>query len=486
MNSALMFIPVAIWLLLGFVGIVCAGLALVTLRSTRAAAEREQGQPVEPPVLTDAPQHPPASLKRRTLCLKWLLALGCGAVIAAVLGVWSTRPSVRYERNPVATWSDGRAAGLEPLIRRHCAPFVGQGKSVGLAVALVTPTNETIMTFGHPWLFSATPTSADTLFEIGSITKTFTALTLARQIEHGAVRLEEPVQELLPSGVQLPQDARGITLRQLTTHSSGFPRMPDHWSPVRGLGMLLCGTDPYAGYTEADLLSDVRTVKLESKPGTQASYSNFGMTLLGYLLRTNAGCSYETLVKREVCLPLDMKDTTITPNANQEPREAQGYRAVVRWGSLVFALRSAPWFRGNDLGGAGAIRSTAKDMLKYLEANMHPEGQPIDHAIDQSHQVLFKENDHTSFGMNWIHSQNDRLKQELIWHNGGTGGFRSFLGFTADGRFGVLILSNSGDGVDGLAIDLLQELVKPPAAPTRPPRGRSSPAVAFLASAGQG
>jgi CubicO group peptidase (beta-lactamase class C family) len=467
MNSALMFAPLGIWLLLAFTGVVCAALALAGLRKTRAAQERQHGPAAQPPLLSGATPQPAGLPGRRTLFLKCLFALGSGAVIAGVLGVWSARLSVSFERGPVAEWSDGRAPALEPLIRRRCASFVSRGKSIGLAVALVTPTNATIMTFGRPCLSSSASTSANTLFEIGSITKTFTALTLARQIEHGAVRLEEPVQELLPSGAQLPEAARGITLRQLTTHSSGFPRMPSGWSPLRGIGMLLFGSDPYAGYTSADLLSDVHNVKLESKPGTQASYSNFGMTLLGYLLRTNAGCSYEALVKREVCLPLGLKDTTITLDPNQGPRSAQGYRSVLRCGPLVVALRSAPWFEGNDLGGAGALRSTATDMLKHLQAHMHPEGQPLATAIRESRKVLFKEDEHTSFGMNWIHIQSDRLGQELIWHNGGTGGFRSFVGFTADSRFGVLILSNSTEGVDDLAIGLLRDVSKPPSGPTR-------------------
>jgi CubicO group peptidase (beta-lactamase class C family) len=463
MNSAFMFAPLAISLLLAFAGLICGALAVAGLRKPRAAQGRQRGRLEEPPLLPGAKERTATSSSCRALCLKCLLALGLGALAAGVLGAWSTKVSISCEKRPVAEWSDGRAPELEPLIRRHCAPFIRQGKSIGVAVALVSPTNATIMTFGRPSLSSASPTRADTFFEIGSITKTFTALTLARQIEHGAVRLEQPVQELLPAGVELPQSAQGITLRHLTTHTSGFPRMPGGWSPLRGVGMLLFGNDPYAGYSQADLLADVRLVKLASKPGTQASYSNFGMTLLGFLLSANAHSSYEALVKREVCLPLGMKDTTLTLDPLQAPRAAQGYRAVLRWGPLVVALRSAPWFKGNDLGGAGALRSTAADMLMYLHANMHPEGQPLEHALRESHRVLFKEDDRTSFGMNWIHIQNQRLKQELIWHNGGTGGFRSFLGFTADSRSGVLVLSNSTEDVDDLAIDLLRELAKAPA-----------------------
>ena len=133
----------------------------------------------------------------------------------------------------------------------------------------------------------------------------------------------------------------------------------------------------------------------------------------------------------------------------------------------MVALRSDPWFVGNPLGGAGALRSTASDMLKYLKANMHPEGQPLAHALRESHQVLFKENKYTAIGMNWIHLQSLKLQQPLIWHNGGTGGFGSSLGFTEQGQFGALILSNTSEDVDQLAIALLSDLAGKPAQPDR-------------------
>jgi len=148
-----------------------------------------------------------------TLLLKGLLTAGLAAVVVGSLGVWSTQVSVGRVSTTVPEWSDGQAPELEPVIRKHCASFIKRGKSIGLAAAVVTPTNTTIMTFGHASLSSDEPTPADSMFEIGSITKTFTGLALARQIEQGIVRLDQPIQELLPPGVELPEAARGITLR---------------------------------------------------------------------------------------------------------------------------------------------------------------------------------------------------------------------------------------------------------------------------------
>jgi CubicO group peptidase (beta-lactamase class C family) len=486
MNSLLLFIPLAICLLAAFGGLVCAMLAAVGLKNTRAAQSPQRTQDRQPPMLPGATQRTATSSGFSTLSRKALLALGLGALVLGMLGVWSAKVSFCFERKPAAEWGDGRAPELEPLIRRHCVPFINRGKSIGLAVAVVTPTNATIMTFGRPSLSSGAQTRADTFFELGSITKTFTGLTLAREIERGMVRLDQPIQELLPPGVEVPEAARGVTLRHLTTHTSGFPPLAANESPLRAFRMMLFGSDPYAGYSEADLLEGVRTVKLESKPGTKFSYSNFGMTLLGYLLARKAGSSYEALVKQEVCLPLGMNDTIVTLDRSQAPRAAQAYRAVLRCGPLVLALRSDPWFMGNNLGGAGALRSTAADMLKYLQANMRPEGQPIEHVLRESHKELFREDERTTIEMNWVHTHGPRLPDGAIWHNGGTGGFRSFIGFTGDSRLGVLILSNSSEDVDDLAVELLRDLAKPPPSQDRAPNRRLPPLQAALAGLNQG
>ena len=335
MNSPLFFIFPALGLLVAFIGLGGAVWAVVGLWKAKAAQRSKCAAGAAPPVLSGAAQQERCSAGWWALCLKCLLGFSLAALALGVALLWSSGLSVWVESGPGREWSDGRAPQLEPLIRKHCAPLLRQGKTVGLAVALVTPTNATVMTFGRPALSSSAQTRPDTLFEIGSITKTFTGLTLARQIECGAVRLDQPIRELLPPAAVLPEAARGITLRHLTTHSSGFPRVAPNGSLMRAYGVLLFGSDPYGGYTVSDLLADVGAVKLESSPGTKGSYSNFGMSLLGYLLATNANSSYEALLKRQVCAPLGLNDTTIQLDPGQAPRTAQGYRAGVcaggRW-----------------------------------------------------------------------------------------------------------------------------------------------------------
>jgi len=472
--TLIFFIPAAICLLVAAVGLACLGLASLALwRGGRSPRQRPVSH-AAPPILGDMRGSETARgasaatagavapiedrmVNRRRVC-ELLVLLSLVVFLLGAFGLWAGGLRVGWRRTTSAEWTDGRAPDLATLAHKRCVKFIAQGKSTGISVALVSLTNATVMAVGRQAL-TGPAVSADTLFELGSITKTFTAIALAREIDAGQLRLDQPIRELLPPGFELPEPARDITLRHLTTHTSGFPRLASNMPKLGGWKMLAFGSDPYAGYGEADLLEGVRHVRLESAPGTKSVYSNFGMTLLGYLLARHSGTNYEAFIKQAVCHPLDMNDTTIRLRQGQVSRVAQGYRALVKLGPLVIGLRSAPWFEDNDLGGAGALRSSGNDMLKYLQSNMHPAG-PLENALLASHRGLFKESEHVTFGMNWIRSPNKTLNQTVIWHNGGTGGFRSFLGFTEDGRFGVVVLSNSGEEVDDLGMALLRDLGK--------------------------
>jgi CubicO group peptidase (beta-lactamase class C family) len=385
-----------------------------------------------------------------------ILATGCSAH-------WEKRQMPEWSKTGAAAplqWSDHRAPELEPLISKHCAPFMEQGKSIGLAVAVVSGSNATIMTFGRVSLFSDQPLPSDTLFEIGSITKTFTALALAQEIQQGKLSLDDPIQGLLPAGLELPKEARPVTLKHLTTHTSGFPSMPDNMSWWHAFRRVMSGGNPYDDYSEAKFFEAIRTVDLDFKPGTKIEYSNFGMDVLGYLLSVRAGTDYEAYIKHEVCEPLGLHDTTVTLTTNQAARFAQGYCIAARKGEALKVVDSVPWELPNYLAGSGALRSTVEDMLKYLEVNMHPAGS-LENAIRASHKELFHEKDGYTVGMNWVRSSSKSLGT-VIWHNGAMGGASSYLGFTEDGRAGVVVLSKVGsEGVDDLAWEILREFKLP-------------------------
>ncbi|MEW1910979.1 serine hydrolase domain-containing protein [Kitasatospora sp. NPDC085895] len=293
------------------------------------------------------------------------------------------------------------------------------------------------------------PPGPDTLFEIGSITKVFTALLLARTVLAGDAALEEPLAGLLPGCTVPGRGGRRITLQHLATHTSGLPRLPK--------GMLLPAlfnpraADPYAGCTADRLLDGLARTKLRSVPGRTFRYSNLGAGLLGLALARRAGTDYEQLVRREVCLPLGLADTVVTPGADGAGRLAGGHTANRR--------PTAPWHLA-DLAGAGGLRSTGNDLAAFLRAQLG--GAPTDTA---EAIVLTRQVEHRTSPFSWTHlgwsahrlhpQQGGHLQ---VWHNGRTGGFASYAGFDPETGTAVAVLGNTGRSVDAAGAGLLRTL----------------------------
>jgi CubicO group peptidase (beta-lactamase class C family) len=349
---------------------------------------------------------------------------------------------------------------LSKLVTREVEREFEQQSHVGLVVGVVAEGEELLLGFGTRRVGETLPTDADTVFEIGSITKTFTGILLAQRVESGDLALDDRAGELLPDGWSLSDAARNVTLKHLTTHTSGFPRLPANLLGVTRIASSLLGGDPYRTYSEAEFRDALATVELEFEPGSDHGYSNFAVGLLGFILATKSQTDYETLAKREIFTPLGMEHTVITNGPWQNEHLATGYRGTSRIGPGELALESSPWQLPNHLAGAGGIRSTGGDMLRYLKANMGLLPTPLDAAIQRSHQELHQESADRAMGMNWVRSFDEPIGQKVIWHNGGTGGFKSYLGFTVDRKFGVVVLANSSHDVDELGEEILEELVE--------------------------
>jgi CubicO group peptidase (beta-lactamase class C family) len=318
------------------------------------------------------------------------------------------------------------------------------------------------MGFGRTSIVTGRGVNGETLFEIGSITKTFTGLLLAMEIRRGALSLDEPLSGLLPDGRSLPAGMRAATLRHLVTHSSGLPRLPGKTSSMiaGALRMLAYGADPYEGLTVGHYLEALQGAELEFVPGSRTSYSNFGFTLLGLLLARHASRDYEEMVRTDIALPLGMKNTVIDPDAAQSRTVATGYRAFWKFGPLLVGLRSHPWISAKNVEGAGGLLSTGRDMLAYLHANMRPDSSPLGFALRRAHEKLLTIKAGRSQAMGWVILTLKNVRTPILWHNGGTGGSHSFIGFDQSGRHGVLVLSNSGESVDELAMRILQKSIE--------------------------
>ena len=336
------------------------------------------------------------------------------------------------------------AADLQSVLDRDLAKALASGQlapSTGVGVSIG------VVEHGVSRVFSYGAAKPDSILEIGSMTKTFTGLILAQMIEQGKVKLDEPVRELLPPGTVAKPAGAEITLLDLATQHSGLPRLPDNMDPADK-------RNPYADYSAAKLYAFLRKHGVARPADAGFLYSNLGFGLLGQALAVRAGVSYAELLRNEVTAPLGLADTTIALTPAQRGRLLQGHDGKGR---------PAGGWDLNAVSGAGAIRSTAGDMLAYLEAQLHPEsakpaagiatGSTLQAALDLTHQLRADAMPGMRIGFAWLY----KTDSGNYWHNGATGGYSSHGFFNPKGDYAAVVLVNSTIGDNGSFADRLGE-----------------------------
>lgn len=315
-------------------------------------------------------------------------------------------------------------------------------RSVGMVAAVITAQGERHVV-GRGRLDESDPRvpDIDTVFEIGSITKVFTALLLADMALHGDVGWDEPVARLLPPTVHVPRFGETpITLLDLATHTSGLPRMPSNFHPADP-------SDPYADYTLAQLYEFLDHATLTRTPGTAYEYSNLGYGLLGHALSLRTGSGFEELVSARICRPLGLDSTAITLDAAMRSRRAVGHDAAL--------VAVEPWSMPT-LPGAGALRSTARDLLAFLSAASGRTATPLAPAFDALLGTRRRgDTPATETAAGWMVSH--RSGGEVVWKNGGTGGFSSYAGWAPGSGRCALVLGNAQvpPGLDDIGLHLI-------------------------------
>ena len=308
-----------------------------------------------------------------------------------------------------------------------------QKQGVGIVVGIVDAGGRRIISHGALAKGDPRPLNGDTVFEIGSMTKVFTSLILSDMVAKGEVKLDDPVQKYLPASVRVPErGGRQITLIDLATHSSGLPGLPTNFAPKDG-------RNPYADYTPDQLWQFLNGYALPRDIGARYEYSNLAVGLLGQALSRRAGVDYETLVRTRIAAPLGMKDTVITLTPALQARLATGHTATRE--------PAANWDLPT-LAGAGAFRSTTNDMLTFLAAELGFKPTPLKAAM--AAQLAPRRpgpNASMEVALGWHIAKSPA--GDVIWHNGGTGGYRTFFGFDPKAKVGVVVLTNMSNGVGG-------------------------------------
>ncbi|TBV87071.1 class A beta-lactamase-related serine hydrolase [Lysinibacillus sp. OL1] len=254
------------------------------------------------------------------------------------------------------------------------------------------------------------------IYEIGSISKVFTTSMLGEMIQEGIVKIEDSIAKYFS---EIP-DNHPVTLRHLANHTSGLP----------GFGVLKniynlfdnqTPRDPFCPYSLNEAIQYFKTHTQE--PKVKFRYSNVGMGLLGYLLANELHTDFETAITRRIVEPLNLTNTFISIPPSKENTVLKGYS--VRG-------HNKPPLEMNEFMAAGAIRSTVDDLLKFLK--IHVGNRNSGYLL--THQATHTISKDVSIGLGWV------LEDDIIWHNGSTKGFSSYLGFNKKQQTGVVILSN--------------------------------------------
>ncbi len=299
-------------------------------------------------------------------------------------------------------------------------------KAPAIVVGLISKHGREIIGYGKFAPDDPRVPDGETIFEIGSVTKVFTSLLLSQMVLDKEVSLNDPIAKYLPASVQVPsRNGKQITLLDLSTHHSGFPREPAHPSD----------------YTIEQVYDFLNHYQLTRDPGAAYEYSNFGAGLLGQILAMRAGTDYETLLRTRIIEPLQMNHTAIHPTDEMKAQLIDGYHGDQKTPSIPITV----------LAPAGAIRSNVDDMLIFLAANMGLIRTPLLPAMKYMLKVRREASPGVQIALGW-HIMNGGT---LVWHNGGTFGYHAFVGFEPKRKIGIVVLSNSTEFTDDMAQQIL-------------------------------
>ena len=329
-----------------------------------------------------------------------------------------------------------RRSSLDHAVDAAVTSFFSDRCHVGLSIAITDHGRRSFYNYGTVSKTRPALPTRRTLFEIGSVTKTFTGALAAKALLEGTMTLDGDFRTYLREPYpNLEKDGKPITLRTLASHTSGLARdIPNNDDLLQGkpdfnqLPFLLMAREK--GYDQARYLKELHEVALTSDPGTTMRYSNIGVKLIGFGLETIAGLDLTQLLSRDILGPLGMTDTTLLPSRSQLGRLAQAY--LPGGSPAPTRLDMDP-----NVGGAGGLFSSANDMAKYAEWQLD-ERNPV---IARAHQPIWGSPEIFAVGLIWDIGRTKDGERRL-WHSGGTFGMSSQMILLPESQQAYVLLAN--------------------------------------------
>jgi len=330
---------------------------------------------------------------------------------------------------------------LDNFIDSLALRYTANPNSSGLGIAVSNNGKTSYYYYGETTHGNKQLPGHETLFEIESISKTITATLLAHQALTKKINLDDSITNYLPDSVAQNPDLAGITFRNLATHTSGLPYLPDNLAPKEPL-------DPYRDYTRALLFSYLKNYKRHIKPDSLYEYSNLGYGLIGDLLSYSQNTSYHEMVQRFIAQPLGLHQFSEFPESDKLSNFAPTYN---KEGQLT------PHWHFLALSAAGSLKSSLPDLMKFAEANLNPPKTTLGEAIRLTQRPAWLVSETQDLGLAWHISIDDF--QEIYWHNGATYGSSSYLAFIPKKKVAIVILANSALPVDDMGYAIVKKLI---------------------------
>lgn len=331
---------------------------------------------------------------------------------------------------------------LDSLVRE----YVKTNYAVGLSIAVVNNSQAFYYGYGETQKGNKLIPSKESLFEIGSISKTFTAWLLAQQVLKGKISLDSSINYYLPDSIaSMSYKGKAITVTHLSNHTSGIPSLPLNFRTVQGYTDL----NPYAGYTQNMLFSYLKTYKPFAEPGKKFQYSNMAVGILGNILELQTGKSYEQLVRQSIAEPLKMKYTAL-------PEKKYLSFGKLNTSCYNGAGDTAHRWTFQAMKAAGCLYTNAEDLVLYAKAILQPGTTDLYKALEICFKPTFTVNAQQKIGLGWFILNSNG--EEYLMHSGGTGGYRSVLLINRKKQTAVIVLSNVANDVTNLGLQLMQQL----------------------------
>ncbi|WP_293906828.1 serine hydrolase domain-containing protein [Sphingobacterium sp. UBA5670] len=322
--------------------------------------------------------------------------------------------------------------------------YLKQQNTQSLAIGILKNGQTKTYFYGETVKGNQTPPTNTSIYEIGSLSKIFTAILLSNLVEEGTITLDQPISLFLPDTLKKNEELSKITFQMLANHTSGLPRLPDNLDKVKGFNE----NDPYKTYDKKALYNYLSSFKNKKNPGEEYEYSNLGYAVLGDIICGIYKKSYEQLVKDIICKPLDMNNTFQV----LDPKRKDTFKVYNKDGQEVI-----PW-SFDAFGSAGGLKSTLEDLLKFANAQFKMPQTPLENAMANTRLFTFFLPPDTDLGLAWHMNLIDDLT--VYWHNGGTAGSSSYLALSPDKKSGVIVLSNSAISADDKGKAILDYLLR--------------------------